>query len=126
MVQQLERGPVVVGVDGSTESYRAIDRGVELAATTGRDVRLVHAWGGPGAAALREELAAEAVGAGGASSAHQLLDVAVAYARSGLQDLGVPPTGRAGHSTSVRPPEPCGRSRGRPRSSSSAPGATAG
>jgi len=79
-------GRVAVGVDGSEESYRAVDRAVELAVATTAHVHVVHAHGGPGSAALREELAAE-YGRGGSPQAQGLLDVAVAYARERLRPL---------------------------------------
>ena len=87
------QGPVVVGVDGSEESYRAVDRAVELAAGTGRDVRVVHAHAhaGFGAAALREELAVRSDGQGRPPQPQGLLDVAVDYARDRLAVLDPTP-----------------------------------
>lgn len=77
-------GPVVVGVDGSQESYRALDWALRYATDRERDVRLVHAYGGPGGAGLRLELAAQGAAAGHSPAAQELLDIAVGYARSGL------------------------------------------
>lgn len=75
------KGPVVVGVDGSQESYRAVDWGVAYAQDAGLEVHLLHAYGG-GGAGLRQELAAQAAGSGHAARAQKTCDEAVAYARS--------------------------------------------
>jgi nucleotide-binding universal stress UspA family protein len=83
----LEQAPVVVGVDGSPESYRALDWAVRYARSTGRSLRLVHAYGGGGAAALRLELAAQGAEVGHAAEAKRLLDTAVGYARSLVGDV---------------------------------------
>jgi nucleotide-binding universal stress UspA family protein len=83
-------GPVVVGVDGSQESYRALDWAVDYARFHGRDLRLVHAYGGRGGATLRIELAAQSAAAGHTAPAQNLIDVATAYARSLLEGHGGP------------------------------------
>jgi nucleotide-binding universal stress UspA family protein len=75
-------GPVVVGVDGSQESYRAVDRAVDYARYHGHDLRLVHAYGGAGGVAIRIELAAQSAAAGHTQPAQDLLDVALSYTRS--------------------------------------------
>ncbi|MFC5381592.1 universal stress protein [Aquipuribacter nitratireducens] len=81
----LEHGPVVVGVDGSPESYRALDWAAAYARDTDRDLRLVHAYGG-GAAALRLELAAQGAEVGHTREAQQVLETATGYARSLVGD----------------------------------------
>lgn len=81
MSDPVQRQPVVVGVDGSQESYRAIDEAVEQARARGVPVRLVHSYGGRGSRTLGLELAAQAAGAGHAGQAQALLDVAAGYAK---------------------------------------------
>lgn len=76
------RGPVVVGVDGSQESYRAVDWAVTYARDEGLDLQLVHAYGGSGGVALTVELAAQSAAAGHVDLARKTLDLALGYARS--------------------------------------------
>ncbi|WP_336922213.1 universal stress protein [Aquipuribacter sp. SD81] len=90
----LALAPVVVGVDGSQESYRAVDWAVAHARGTGRDLRLVHAYGG-GSSALRIELAAQGADVGAASAAQAVLDTAVGYVEGLLgADSGISVEGR--------------------------------
>lgn len=79
-------GPVVVGVDGSQESYRALDWAARYAAERQLALRLVHAYGGSGARALAIELAAQSAGSGHVAEASQVLEVARGYARSVTDD----------------------------------------
>ena len=85
-------GPVVVGIDGSEESYRAVDRAVDLVAGTGRDLLVVHAFARSGSDVLREELSPRST----PPHAQGLLDVAVGYARARLDVLDPTPGGVSG------------------------------
>lgn len=80
--------PVVVGVDGSQESFRALDWAVAYARDHRQDVRVVHAYGGGGAAALTIELAAQSAASGQVDPARELLEAAVSYARAVAEDGG--------------------------------------
>ncbi len=75
------RGPVVVGVDGSQESYRAVDWAASYARDEGLALLLLHAYGG-GGAGLRIELAAQSAASGHTEPARRTCDLAVTYARS--------------------------------------------
>jgi len=81
------RGPVVVGVDGSQESFRAVDWAVFNARDEGLDLKLVHAYGAGGGATLRMELAAQSAAAGHVELAQKTLDLALDYARSAVSDV---------------------------------------
>jgi len=85
------QGPVVVGVDGSEESYRAVDRAVDLVAGTDRDLLVVHAVARSGTNALREELSAPSAARPVPPHAQGLLDVALGYARARLDALDPTP-----------------------------------
>ncbi|WP_380164902.1 universal stress protein [Jannaschia sp. R86511] len=76
------KGPVVVGVDGSPEAARAVGWALSYARDAGLGLHLVHAYGGGGAAALRQELAAQGAAAGHAAVARRTLDEALADARA--------------------------------------------
>ena len=81
-------GSVVVGVDGSQESFRAVDWAVSYARDNALDVRVVHAYGGAGGVALTLELAAQSAATGHVEPARELLAAAVDHARSLVDALG--------------------------------------
>lgn len=82
------KGPVVVGVDGSEESERAVAWAVEHARDRALDVELVHAYGGGGSVLLRQELAAQGAEAGHAGLARRTLEVALVRARAAADGSG--------------------------------------
>lgn len=87
----------MVGVDGSQESYRALDWAAAYARDSGLDLRLVHAYEGSRPAALGAELASEGVVAAEVRQAQELLDVMTGYARPLVEDAARGEAWASGH-----------------------------